>query len=98
MARGGHTHLPDELLDSLVDSIVAEAELVGNALCLLCQGHAASCVSADVLVEGAGAFDSVRRSRTDGRVVVERVLAEGDGGGSVVLCSEAQELVRKARG
>lgn len=98
------THLPDELLDGLVDGIGPKVELAGHAPCLLCQRHAACRVSVDLLVEGAGGFWTMRGPRADWRGLVQRV-AGGVGDCGVCLMipialggSEAEELVRKPRG
>lgn len=95
------THLPYELLDSFVDGIATEVELVGDALRLLCQSHAACRVSAYFLVEGACSTDGLRGSGTDGRLFVEGIAVRGLGvcgfPAGLVWC-EAQELVRKPRG
>jgi hypothetical protein len=101
-AEAPRTHLADELVDGPVDGIGPEAELCGDALCLLCQSHAARRVSADARVEGAGGRDVVRGPGADGELSVQRTVAgRGCGGGAVSrgLCGrEAEELVRQARG
>jgi hypothetical protein len=58
-----HTHLPNKLLDGLVDGIVVEVELGGDALRLLCECHAALMLG----VESTDEFDLRFGLRADSR-------------------------------
>lgn len=89
------THLPDELLHCLVQAIVGEVELGGDALCLLCESHAALWVG----VEGAFELDDLLGFGADWGFVEEDGVAEGKAWGGdvpmVVLGEEAQDRVRE---
>ena len=88
------THLPDELLHCLVQAIVGEVELGGDALCLLCESHAALRVG----VEGAFELDDLLGFGADWGFVEEDGVAEGKAWGGdvpmVVLGEEAQDWDR----
>ena len=89
------THLPDELPHCLVQAIVGEVELGGDALCLLCESHAALRVG----VEGAFELDDLLGFGADWGFVEEDGVAEGKAWGGdvpmVVLGEEAQDRVRE---
>jgi hypothetical protein len=59
------THLPNKLLDGLVDGIVVKVELSGDALRLVCECHAALMLG----VEGTDEFDLLFRLRADTRLL-----------------------------
>ena len=67
------THFPYELLDSLVDGIVAKVKLGGHLLGLVCESHAAFVVS----VEGANEFDVLLGLGTDGGILEDNGAPEG---------------------
>jgi hypothetical protein len=89
------THLPDELFHGLVQAIVGKVELGGDALCLVCESHAALWVG----VEGACELDDLLGFGADWGFVEEDGVAEGKAWGGdvpmVVLCEEAQDRVRE---
>lgn len=66
------THLPNKLLDGLVDSIVVEVELRGDALRLVCECHAALMLC----VEGTDELDLLLRLRADTRFLEDDRISE----------------------
>ena len=74
-----HTHLPYKLLDGAVDGIGAEFKLGGDALRLLCEGHAAL----GVCVESASRLVMVGLAlvgAADGRLFIEGGRGQRIGG------------------
>lgn len=70
------THLPNKLLDGLVDGIVVEVELRGDALRLVCECHAALVLG----VEGTDELDLLLRLRANTRFLEDDWIPEGEGG------------------
>lgn len=90
------THLPNELLDSLVDGILLKVELRGDPLCLFCEGHAALWPG----IEGSDEFDLLLRLGAEGRFFLEEDgVAKGDArrghAPMLVLGEEKEDRVRE---
>lgn len=91
-ARVIHTHLPDELLDSLVNGIGGEVELGSDPLCLLCEGHAALGSG----IEGANKFNLRNWLGASLWFLKDDWIAESDGWG-LVWGEGAEDRVREVR-
>jgi len=86
-----HTHFAYELLDSLVEGIVAEVKLGGHPLGLVGECHAALVLT----IEGTDKLDLLLRFGTDGRFLQDDWVSEGEAG-CVISGNEAHEGVGKA--
>ena len=85
-----HTHLAYELLDSLVEGIVAEVKLRGHPLGLVGECHAALVLS----IEGTDKLDLLLRFGTDGRFLQDDWVSEGEAS-CVISGNEAHKGVGK---
>jgi hypothetical protein len=89
-----HTHLPDELLDGLVDRILLKVKLRSHPLGLVGECHAARWSG----VEGAFEFDALLGLRADWLLLENEGVPEGDaGGGDTPILGPIEDFVERAR-